>query len=73
MASNSTTLCQTAFIMLCEYFLGIRPHFGLWRRYFLVRVEKNGKDIYDCVGADIMLAPSAGYLKGSLPDSIKKW
>jgi hypothetical protein len=25
------------FITLCEFFLGIAPHWGLWRRIFLVR------------------------------------
>jgi hypothetical protein len=28
-----------AFIMLCEAFLGILPHFGLWKYFFYVHVE----------------------------------
>jgi hypothetical protein len=28
-----------AFITLCEAFLGILPHFGLWKHFFHVRIE----------------------------------
>lgn len=29
------------FITLCECFLSIEPHFGLWRKYFTVKLQTN--------------------------------
>ena len=38
---NPNGILQIAlFIALCERFLGIAPHFGLWRYFFHIRVEK---------------------------------
>ena len=32
---------MVAFIALCERFLGISPHFDLWRYFFVVTLQKN--------------------------------
>ena len=35
---------MAAFIALCEGFLGISPHFDLWRYFFIVSLQrKRGK------------------------------
>ena len=31
---------MAAFITLCEGFLGISPHFDLWRYFFVVTLQK---------------------------------
>ena len=31
---------MAAFITLCEQFLGISPHFDLWRNFFTVNLQK---------------------------------
>ena len=31
---------QQAFVFLCEGFLGISPHFDLWRHFFAVNLSK---------------------------------
>jgi hypothetical protein len=33
----STILHIACFIRLCEFFLGIEPHWALWRRIFIIR------------------------------------
>lgn len=32
------------YIMVCECFLGVEPHFGLWRKYFEVKRQTNGDE-----------------------------
>ena len=34
---------MAAFIALCEGFLGISPHFDLWRYFFAVNLKKKGE------------------------------
>ena len=34
---------MAAFIALCERFLGISPHFDLWRYFFVVTLQKKGE------------------------------
>jgi hypothetical protein len=31
---------MSAFVTLCEGFLGLRPHFDLWRYFFAVNIQK---------------------------------
>ena len=31
---------MAAFVVLCEGFLGISPHFDLWRHFFTVNLQK---------------------------------
>ena len=32
-----------AFIALCEGYLGIEPHFNMWRYFFFISLQKNKK------------------------------
>ena len=34
---------MVAFVALCEGFLGISPHFELWRYFFAVNLQKKGE------------------------------
>lgn len=60
------------FIAMCECFLGTQPHFDMWRKYFRVKAQKNGNDVYDYGGADIQLRPNTNYFKLGLSDFVKR-
>lgn len=40
-------------VSLCEMFLGIDPHFGIWHRYFQFKISTNVRDTCKCGGAAI--------------------
>ena len=42
---------------LCEAFLGIDPHFDLFRHLFLVRPQLSTKKIAEIGGAEVLLCP----------------
>jgi hypothetical protein len=45
--------------MLCEFFLGIEPHWALWRRIFVVRPHLN----YQTGGFSCTVRPKVEYFK----------
>lgn len=60
------------FITLCEAFQGIEPHFGLWRKYFQVKLETNADETCECGGAAICKQSGSGYLDGTFAETNKK-
>jgi hypothetical protein len=71
LAPNSITIIAT-FIQLCEAFLGITPHFHLWRHFF--ELKKMGKEVV--VGnVSFMLCRNMKlkYIDLSLPDNTTGW
>jgi hypothetical protein len=68
---NSITIITT-FIHLCEAFLGITPHFHLWRHFF--ELKKTGKGVV--VGSvSFMLRRNmkSKYIDLALPDNTTGW
>jgi hypothetical protein len=68
---NSITIIST-FIHLCEAYLGIAPHFHLWRHFF--ELKKTGK--VGVVGSvDFMLRRNmkSEYIDLALPDNTTSW
>ena len=61
------------FVTLCECFLGIHPHFGLWKRIFLLRRNSSRDAIYDVGGTIIAMRPEAKYFNLKFPDSVQGW
>lgn len=63
------------FITLCECYLGVPPHWGLWKKIFMVKLrtaEPRGHlSIYGGVG--IQVKPSTMYFDLNLPDTVRKW
>jgi hypothetical protein len=67
------------FITLCESFLGIQPHFNMWRHFFCLK--KKGDDggskvargaylnLHDGMKAEYLNVP----LSSSMRDWYKKW
>jgi hypothetical protein len=71
LAPNSITIITT-FIQLCEAYLGIAPHFHLWRHLF--ELKKTGKGVV--VGSvSFMLCRNmkSEYIDLALPDNTTGW
>jgi hypothetical protein len=71
LAPNSIMIIAT-FIHLCEAFLGITPHFHLWRHFF--EPKKTGKGVV--VGSvSFMLRRNmkSKYIDLALPDNTTDW
>ena len=53
------------FVALCELFLGIKPHFALWKRLFCLVPRSYEGSIYQVGGAEIWRIAGTGYLSGT--------
>ena len=61
------------FIVMCEAFLRIKPHFGLWLKTFNVKPKVvNGRQA-ECGGAMVGKMPNVTWLEGSFVETIKGW
>ena len=56
----------SAFIVMCEAFLRIKPHFGLWLKTFNVKPKVVGGQQAECGGAMLGKLPNVLWLKGPL-------
>ena len=62
-----------AFIVVCEAFLRIHPHFGLWLKTFNVKPKVVDGQHAECGGAMVSKMPNATWPKGTLVDTDKGW
>jgi hypothetical protein len=68
---NSITIIST-FIHLCEAFLGITPHFHLWRHFF--ELKKTGKGaVVGSVSFMLCRNMKSEYIDLTLPDNTTAW
>ena len=58
----------SAFIVVCEAFLRIPPHFGLWLKVFNVKPKVVDGQHTDCGGAMLSKLPNAVWPKGAYVD-----
>ena len=67
-------LSIASFIVLCECFLGITPHWALWKSLFLVR-KNNGKGglPYPVGGFGIQVRGDTTYFEMKKSDSVQGW
>ena len=63
----------SAFIVMCEVFLRIQPHFGLWLKTFNVKPKVVGGQQAECGGAMVGKMPNVIWLEGSFVETIKGW
>ena len=69
----------TVFITMCEGYLGIEPHFELWRYFFAIslhRKKDRGREIpvlMGCVGIHLQGQWVAEYMHCQLSRSNKGW
>ena len=63
----------SVFIIVCEAFLRIKPHFGLWLKTFNVKLKVVSGRQAECGGAMVGKMPNMTWLEGSFVDTIKGW
>ena len=63
----------SAFIVVCEAFLRIRPHFGLWLKTFNVKPKVVRGNQAECGGAMVGKMPNVLWLEGSFVETLKGW
>jgi hypothetical protein len=65
----------SVFVHFCEAFLGIKPHWVLFRKFFRVKPQPNANDPRVVGGADIQMREDAAelYLVYKLIDSNQDW
>jgi hypothetical protein len=61
------------FVTLCESFLGIEPHFLLWRSIFRLRPKVAFPRKPELGGAVVSVRPEAQYLEFSMAASVQGW
>jgi hypothetical protein len=73
---NPSSICHiTIYIHLCEAFLGIEPHWDLFRFLFRVKAQPTSKNLSIVGGAGIQLRQQAGdrYVFYKFPSNIPRW
>ncbi|KAK1694394.1 hypothetical protein QYE76_011091 [Lolium multiflorum] len=69
----NSILHLSIFVTLCEAFLGIDPHWGLWRKIFYVKCH-NGNDGPPVVGGiGFVVRKEADYLDFPMKESVQGW
>ena len=63
----------SAFIVVCEAFLRIKPHFGPWLKNFCVKPKIVSGQQAECGGAMVGKMPNVTWLDGSFMETIKGW
>ena len=61
----------SAFIVVCEAFLRIKPHFGLWLQTFCVKPKIVRGQQAECRGAMVGKMPNVTLLDGSFAETVK--
>lgn len=67
--SPNSYLHIACFVTLCECFLGINPHLGLWKKMFTI--QRQGKDEIECV--DIKTHANAKFFNLRVRESFSRW
>ena len=60
-------------IVVCEAFLHITPHFGLWLKTFNVEPKLVGGQQTECGGAMVGKMPNVTWPEGSFVETVKGW
>ena len=63
----------SAFIVVCEAFLCIQPHFGLWLKTFNAKPKVVKGVQAECRGAMVGKMPNVLWLEGAFVETIKGW
>ena len=63
----------SVFIVVCEAFLCIKPHFGLWLNTFNVKPKVVVGQQAECIGAMVGKMPNVTWLEGSYVETVKGW
>ena len=71
--SPNSFLNISTFIVVCEAFLRISPHFGLWLKIFNVKPKVVGGKHAECGGAMVSKMPNVIWPTCTFNDSVKEW
>ena len=63
----------SAFTVVCEAFLRIHPHFGLWLKVFNMKPKVVDGQHAECGGAMVSKVSNVSWLKGTFVDTVKEW
>ena len=71
--SPNSFLNISAFIVVCEAFLRIQPHFGLWLKVFNVKPKVVDGQHTECTGAMVSKLTNVSWPKGTFVETVKEW
>ena len=63
----------SAFIVVCEAFLRIKPHFGLCLQIFCVKPKIVSGQQAECEGAMVRKMPNVTWFDSSFAETVKGW
>ncbi|KAK1653019.1 hypothetical protein QYE76_070824 [Lolium multiflorum] len=72
LAPNSI-LHVAVFITLCEAFLGIEPHFGLWKKIFFVKRYSSSNGPFVIGGVGFVVRSEVNYFSFPMRESVQGW
>ncbi|KAM0859735.1 hypothetical protein ACQ4PT_046996 [Festuca glaucescens] len=61
------------FITVCEAFLGIDPHWGLWRKIFFVKRHSGGEGPHVVGGVGFVVRKEVNYFNFPMRESVQGW
>ena len=61
------------FITLCECFLGVEPHFGLWKKIFFVKRHNSSTGCSVVGGVGFAVRPGIKFFRLPLRESVQGW
>jgi len=71
--SPNSFLNISAFIVVCEAFLRIPPHFGLWLKVFNVKPKVVDGQHAECGSGMVSKLPNVTWPKGTFVETVKGW
>ena len=69
----ASVLHIAGFVALCELFLGVEAHFGLWKELFCLVPRSQEGSIYQVGGAELWRIAGTGYLSGTPKKASEDW
>jgi hypothetical protein len=69
----NSILHVACFITLCEAFLGVNPHWDLWKYLFCLRTNASKEEIHDLGGAIISVRSESQYMAFEMAESVQGW
>ncbi|KAK1653003.1 hypothetical protein QYE76_070808 [Lolium multiflorum] len=69
----NSILHVAVFITLCEAFLGIEPHFGLWKKIFYVKRYSSSNGYFVTGGVGFVARSEVNYFNFPMRESVQGW
>src|SRR4051812_30709577 len=71
--SHNSLLHIACFVAFCECWLGIEPHFVLFRKLYSVKRQSGSNGVYPIGGCVISLRSTALFFSFSMSKSVQNW